>query len=145
VLPTQYGTSLSGLAISHALLFAVNGTATAAAAATVALAGAAEGGEALGRTRDLLLETRASVFANNGWSYDATFRGASTRTSIPGSVSSSYDAIPKPASESGYAEASTGPKEPTWTTCSSTTFVVVVVFGVVDSIGVGCGSGCEGG
>ena len=131
-----------GLAISDALLFAINGAATTAASAAIALAGTAERGEALGWTSNLLLETRAFVFAQNGWSYDTTFRGATIRTSIPGSVSSSYDAISKPVSKTGYAEPSSGAKEPTTITL---VVVVFVVLGVHDLIRVGCGSGCQGG
>ncbi|MED6182415.1 hypothetical protein PIB30_028278 [Stylosanthes scabra] len=125
---------------SCALLFAVNGATTSAATTAVSLAGAAEGGEALSRTSDLLLEARASVFANNGWPHNTTFGVTSTWSTIATAITSSYS-IPKPVSKSRYAEPSTScPKEGP----NTTSIVVVAALGVIFIRSfIGSGSGCQ--
>ncbi|MED6144869.1 hypothetical protein PIB30_019658 [Stylosanthes scabra] len=131
--------SHSAAARSCALLFAVNGATTSTATAAVSLAGAAEGGEALSRTSDLLLEARSSVFANNGWPDNTTFGVTSTWSTIATAIASTYS-IPKPVSKSRYAEPTTWPKEG-----PNTTSIVVVVVAAALFIRrfIGSGSGCQ--
>lgn len=133
------------LAIGVTLLLAVHGATTAAASAAVALAGAAVRGEALGRTRQLLVVARAFVLAHYGGPNNPSLGRASARRPVPGSVPASDVTAPEPR----YVEPR--PEEPA---SAGVPIVVITVVALVVGLGalelggegfVGSGSGRERG
>lgn len=98
----------SDLAIGDTSLLAVEAAPSAAAAVAVVLAGAAVRGEALARTRQLLIVAGALLFAHQRGRKRAASGVAASGTAEPASVPA---ATAHPGYEPGYVEPS-GPEEP---------------------------------